>query len=160
MLGSNSSANANSFQSRMSNGYATRFGLSSDNFGLSSVGRKGISNEQMKRLGLGVMALGFHLWLLGQNDLLTCCALPQTREILMEESNVQPVRCPVTVCGDIHGQFVSLPQCSPIQALAHTFTYPRSTISQNSSGSVATRPTPTTSSWGTMSTEDTTRLKP
>lgn len=26
----------------------------------------------------------------------------------MEESNVQPVRCPVTVCGDIHGQFVRL----------------------------------------------------
>lgn len=37
----------------------------------------------------------------------------QTREILMEESNVQPVRCPVTVCGDIHGQFVRLtsPAC-------------------------------------------------
>lgn len=31
----------------------------------------------------------------------------QAREVLMEESNVQPVRCPVTVCGDIHGQFVS-----------------------------------------------------
>lgn len=29
----------------------------------------------------------------------------------MEESNVQPVRCPVTVCGDIHGQFVSWMAC-------------------------------------------------
>lgn len=25
------------------------------------------------------------------------------REVLMQEQNVQPVRCPVTVCGDIHG---------------------------------------------------------
>jgi serine/threonine-protein phosphatase 2A catalytic subunit len=23
----------------------------------------------------------------------------------MQESNVQPVNCPVTVCGDVHGQF-------------------------------------------------------
>lgn len=38
-----------------------------------------------------------------QND-----TLVQAREVLMEESNVQPVRCPVTVCGDIHGQFVRL----------------------------------------------------
>ena len=29
----------------------------------------------------------------------------QVKEVLMEESNMQPVRSPVTICGDIHGQF-------------------------------------------------------
>jgi serine/threonine-protein phosphatase 6 catalytic subunit len=32
----------------------------------------------------------------------------QVRDIFLEESNVQPVHSPVSVCGDIHGQFFDL----------------------------------------------------
>lgn len=56
-----------------------------------------------------------------------CADALKAREVLMEESNVQPVRCPVTVCGDIHGQFVSSKHTSKdMTSTSHSFTTARS----------------------------------
>ena len=43
---------------------------------------------------------------LTEHDLKILC--DKVRELLSEESNVQPVSAPVIVCGDIHGQFYDL----------------------------------------------------
>jgi len=40
---------------------------------------------------------------LPEADMKTLC--DRVRAILMEESNIQPVSSPVTICGDVHGQF-------------------------------------------------------
>ena len=46
---------------------------------------------------------------LTENEVLELCDL--AKEILVEESNVQRVDAPVTICGDIHGQFYDLLSC-------------------------------------------------
>lgn len=42
---------------------------------------------------------------LPENDLKKLCEI--VSDLLLEESNIQPVSTPVTVCGDIHGQVTS-----------------------------------------------------
>nr|CAX73231.1 Serine/threonine-protein phosphatase 4 catalytic subunit [Schistosoma japonicum] len=50
--------------------------------------------------------------LITEDEVKALCA--KAREILIEESNVQCVDSPVTVCGDIHGQFYDLIELSKL----------------------------------------------
>lgn len=51
--------------------------------------------------GRGARANTSSGWFRGENEVKQLCDL--AKEILHEESNVHPVRCPVTISGDIHG---------------------------------------------------------
>ncbi|KAJ3207869.1 Protein phosphatase methylesterase 1 [Entophlyctis luteolus] len=47
----------------------------------------------------------------------------KVKELLMEESNIQPVNAPVIVCGDIHGQFYDLMELFRVGGEIPNFSY-------------------------------------
>lgn len=58
---------------------------------------------------------------LSENEVFVLCEL--AKEVVTKESNVQPVRCPVTVCGDIHGQFHDLMELFKIAGMPPDVNY-------------------------------------
>jgi hypothetical protein len=59
---------------------------------------------------------------LPENDLKRLCDL--VCDLLLEESNIQPVSTPVTVCGDIHGQVRKKIQFRNVIRITHWFAVP------------------------------------
>uniref|UniRef100_A0A915DCF8 Serine/threonine specific protein phosphatases domain-containing protein n=1 Tax=Ditylenchus dipsaci TaxID=166011 RepID=A0A915DCF8_9BILA len=64
-----------------------------------------ISREFVKEIDEWISQL-YECKQLTENQVKLLC--DKAREILKTESNVQEVKCPVTVCGDVHGQFHDL----------------------------------------------------
>lgn len=56
---------------------------------------------------------------LPENDLKKLCEIVSA--LLLEESNIQPVSTPVTVCGDIHGQVTYL--CFRLETISNSHTW-------------------------------------
>lgn len=59
--------------------------------------------------------------LISEGNITSLCDM--LREVLSKESNVQEVKCPVTVCGDIHGQFHDLMELFKIAGMPPDVNY-------------------------------------
>lgn len=79
-----------------------------------------LSRESIKDLDKHIETL-MKCELLSENEVLAVC--DKAREILSTESNVQPVRCPVTVCGDVHGQYHDLMELFKIAGMPPDINY-------------------------------------
>ncbi|PPD90728.1 hypothetical protein GOBAR_DD12345 [Gossypium barbadense] len=79
----------------------------------ASVGKSHLNGGDSKGTDLSISSTYFNFCTITSNALAPVASkvralCDKAKEILMDESNVQPVKSPVTICGDIHGQFHDL----------------------------------------------------